>query len=52
MMSRKLGELLDDLIQQAFLDSEDESEDYSPATNSIRNTIIERYGKVDSEQGE
>lgn len=43
-----LGQLLDALIQQTFLDSDEEWEDYSPATNSIRNAIIERYGKVDN----
>ena len=48
----ELRKLLDDLIQSAAMDGFEESEDYSPATNSIRNIIIERYGKVDSEQGE
>lgn len=38
-----LRKLLDDLICQAQMDAEEEWEDYSPATNSIRNTIIERY---------
>lgn len=46
-MSKRLGELLDDLIQQTFLDADEEWEHYSPATNSIRNAIIERYGRVD-----
>jgi hypothetical protein len=40
-----LRELLDDLIASAAMDAEESREDYSPATNSIRNTIIERYSR-------
>lgn len=47
-----LRKLLDDLIQSAAIDGGDEAcEDYSAATRRIRDAIIERYGKVDSEQG-
>lgn len=53
-MSRasELRKLLDDLIIAAFEDGQRYREEYGPTTSRIRNTIIERYGEVDSEQGE
>lgn len=51
-MSSQLEKMLGDLVAQAQLDAENELLDQSEDTRKIWDAIVERYGKVDNEQGE
>lgn len=51
-MSSQLEKMLGDLVAGAQLDAEAELLDMSGRTRRTWDAIIERYGKVDSEQSE
>lgn len=51
-MTSILEMMLGDLVAGAQLDAEEELLDMSDRTRRTWDAIVERYGKVDSEQGE